>query len=93
MLSVNIFVNVCIIVLVIVIPCIIFINRNGMEQRIMAGIFQQYQLHPVLWNVKHNCYFLKNQKNELSNVIANNLNSDVEDVKKKGLSLLSSLSK
>lgn len=50
----------------------------------------QYQLHPVLWNRKDNYYFSKTKKNEAWITIAKKLNRDVDDVKKKGLSLLGS---
>lgn len=54
------------------------------------NFIQHYQLHPVLWNPKHNNYFSKTKKHEAWEIIAKDLMRDVEDVKRKGLSLLAS---
>lgn len=51
---------------------------------------QHYQQHPVLWNPKNNFYFSKIKKNEAWEIISKNLSREVEDVRKKGLSLLGS---
>jgi len=54
------------------------------------NFIQHYELHPVLWNPKHNYYFSKTKKNEAWEIIAKNINRDIEDVKKKSQSLLGS---
>lgn len=54
------------------------------------NFIHQYRRHPVLWNPKHNYYFSKTKKNEAWEMIAKHLKKDVEDVKKKSLSLLGS---
>jgi len=47
------------------------------------NVIQHYQVHSVLWNPKHNYYFSKTIKSKAWEIIAKNLNRDVEDVKKK----------
>ncbi|KAL5239114.1 hypothetical protein ACI65C_006524 [Semiaphis heraclei] len=57
------------------------------DSKLSFELIEEYRLHEVLWDPRNPSYFSKNAKHDAWCSISKKLNKDVEEVKKKMLSL------
>lgn len=65
-------------------------NQNQWNRNDSIQLIEFYEQNPVLWNPNDNNYHMKTIKLDAWNDIADKMKRDVEDVKQKMTSLLSS---